>query len=145
MRPTREAMLRRLHDFPKAEAEEAIFWFAYAWQAGKSSDLYRVMHESEHVPNPKRQFADDPLVTRAIKILEQSFDHPSEPPPYRPVLFKDVREGDWLIAGTHHLCILNRFPGRVTKFLDGELVVPCNDGLHRLGPDANGFVEGFRI
>lgn len=146
MRPTRYAMLRRLAHYGPADAvEEAIFWFAYAWQAGNGSDLYAVMRESIHVPLMTRQFADDPLVTRLIKILEQNFDHPAEPPPYRPVRFKDVEEGDWLIAGTHHLCILNRFPGRVTKFLDGELVVPCNDGMHRLVPDPEGNVLGFRI
>ena len=145
MRATREAMLSLLNGNPTAEVEEAIFWFAYAWQSGDGSDLYRVMRESPLVPNPKRQFADDPVVVRLIKRLEQEFDHPSEPPPYRPVRFKDLREGDWLIAGTHHLCILNRFPGRVTKFLDGELVVPCNDGLHRLVPDEQGNVKGFRI
>jgi hypothetical protein len=137
---THDDMARFLRGEPKAE--EAIFWFAYAWHAGKGSDLYRVMCESPYTPPEKRQFRDDPDVVRLFERLEWRFK-PEIEAAYRPVKIDDVEDGDILIAGKNFLCIQNRWPCRVFT-QDSFKCVACKDGAHRLRADEGGFVIGFR-
>lgn len=137
---TRFAMLRALAGEPKAD--QAIFWFAYAWHSGKDSDLYRVMRESPYTPPPYTKFDDDPDIVRMFGVLEREFG-PMIEVPYQPVRLDDVQEGDVLIAGSHFLCLRNRWPCRVVTW-DGFLCVACDQGMHRLRADERGLVAGFR-
>jgi hypothetical protein len=133
-------MLRAIGSEPKAE--QAIFWFAYAWHSGKNSDLYRVLRESPYVPPTGEKFDDDPDVVRLFGVLERAFPGQTEVP-YSPLLLADVQEGDIIIAGSRHLCLQNRWPCRVLKW-EGNLAVACEKGMHRLRANELGFVEGFR-
>ncbi len=141
-------MLRALRGEPKAEA--AIFWFCYGWQRGKGSDLYRILCESPYTPDDKYQFDKDPDMVRLFSILEQNFQTGIEVA-YQAVQLDDVEDGDILIAGSHFLCIPNRWPCRVFKS-EGQLVVTCKgnhkdekwSGIHTLRANGSGNVIGFR-
>jgi hypothetical protein len=125
------------------KAEEAIFWFAYAWQSGKGSELYDVLKASEYQPPTNRQFADDPDVIRLFEVLEERFG-PFIQPLWLPVRWQDVEEGDVLVAGGKYLCIPDKWPCKVYRDGAGSLCVLCRDGFHRLTPDAEGMIIGFR-
>jgi hypothetical protein len=141
-------MLLALAGEPKAE--EAIFWFAFAWHSGKGSDLYRILCESPYVATLDRKWHEDPDIVRMFEVLEKHFK-PAIEAAYRPVQLHEVEDGDILIAGTSFLCIPNRWPCRVFKN-EGELVVMCRGkhedekwaGVHTLRADGDGNVIGFR-
>jgi len=124
------------------KADEAIFWYAYAWHRGKGSDLYRVLCESPWRPSENRQFADDQDIIRMFGDLERAFPQAGEAA-YSPVQLSDVDDGDVLVAGGHFVCIRNRWPSRVFIH-EGQKVVACLDGTHKLRADDNGYVIGFR-
>lgn len=149
---TKQDLLDVLRGHPNAE--EAIFWWAYAWHSGEGSDLYKIMCESQYAPDPQRKWRDDPAVIECIEKLDAVF-MPLVEHDYKLVAFKDVQEGQILIAGQHFPCLPNRWPCRVYRW-HGALGVECNilhgvklapgseRPFHPLVEDAHGNVEGFR-
>jgi hypothetical protein len=136
--------LREMRDalYGEPKADEAIFWFAYSWHAGKGSDLYNVLRELDFTPTTKRKFADDYDIIRMFDILENVFG-PFVEVPHRPVYLADIEPDDIIVAGANHRCLPNRWPVKV--FPSGtSLAVMCNDGIHPLHASKDGIVEGFR-
>lgn len=112
-------------------ADEAIFWWSYAWHSGKQSDFYRIMCEVPYQPTPGRKFSEDPLTVEGIQKLDEAFK-PCVEHAYQPVKLADVEEGDVLVAGAHFVCLLNRWPCRVYKH-HGALGVACGGGVRHVG------------
>ena len=136
--------LREMRDALRGEpkADEAIFWFAYTWHAGKGSDLYGVLRELDFTPSPGRQFANDFDIIRMFGVLEHVFGTQIEVP-YRPVYLAAIEPDDILVAGSNHSCLLNRWPVKVFQYGTG-LAVMCKNGIHPLHASKDGIIEGFR-
>ena len=123
-------------------ADEAIFWFCYAWQSGKQSDLYRIMCETGFQPNPRSRFDKDPRIVRCLTKLENAFG-PLMEVGYLPVKIDEIEEGDIIIAGQHHADIQNRWPCRVFRH-EGHLCVMGMKYPKQLHANLDGTVIGFR-
>lgn len=142
----------------RAKAACAIFWWCYAWHSGAGSSLYKILCSDQlgYVPDPRHNWRDDPEIKQCFTILDSRFG-PFAEYDYQPVKLADVKEGDILIAGSDHLCLLNRWPCRVYRW-HGTLGVACSgSGLHKLAlaknaetyfhplqEDDNGHIVGFR-
>lgn len=152
---TKQDLFDALKNHPKAN--EAIFWWCYAWHSGVDSDLYKIMCDDTlgYAPSPARKWADDPDVIDLLAKLDSTFG-PLVESAYQPVKLADVKEGQVLVAGSHFPCLLNRWPCRVYKH-HGALGVACSGGVHGikllpgsettfhpLTEDTNGYVIGFR-
>jgi len=127
---TPDDMRRVLAGEPKAD--EAIFWFCYAWHGGNGT---------ERIPT---EFTPD--IVRMFGVLERAFPQSLEVPRKR-VLYEDLEVGDIIVASDVFLDIPNRWPCKV--FRDdgpgrGSLCVMGANGFHRLTPNAEGYVYGFR-
>jgi len=142
------------------KADEAIFWFCYAWHSGADSDLYRAMVESDFHPDQHRQtqIADDPEILYCFDVLGKTFG-PFIEAQMQPIKFGDVKENDVLTTseithpafrlkyGERFVCIERGWPCRVYKW-HGDLGVACaEDGhgksFHKLEVDEAGYVVGF--
>lgn len=138
-------------------AAEAIFWWCYAWHGGEGTDLYAIMCDDQlgYVPNPHKNFRDDPGVVECFARLDAAFG-PLVEHDLKPVKLADVKEGQVLIAGSDWLCINRRWPCRVYRH-HGALGVACSGAVHGvkllpgsettfhpLQEDPNGYVIGFR-
>jgi len=137
----------------QSKANEAIFWFCFAWQQGKGSDLYRIMVETKYDPffNKQHQIARDPEIMYCFDVLgkmyETAFGAPVEWP-LQPIKLVDVEEDDVIVAENCWPCIQGGWPCKVYRD-HGALGVACVDSpdkraFHALEPDAEGFVKGFR-
>lgn len=150
---TKQDLLDALRGEPNAE--EGIFWFAFAWHGGVGSDLYNILCDSPVSPDLDRNWCDNPEVVRCVERLTEVFG-PLVEPTLQPVRIEDVQEGQVLIAGSFFPCIRRTWPCRVYKH-HGALGVACSGGVHgvRLLPGSEttfhplkvnhaGIVEGFR-
>lgn len=144
----RQDLLDACKGHPKAE--EAVFWFCYSWQSGRNSDLYRALCESPYWPPFQRQFSDDPDIISLFASLEEKFGPMDKEPPWEPIRFSDLQEGDIVVAGSKLSCLPNRWPCKVFRH-GGQLAVMCNDGrheggsgIHTLHADPEGYLRGFR-
>lgn len=150
---TKQDLLDAIRGEPKAE--EAIFWFCFAWNDGVHGDLYDILVKSKVIPDVNSNWCGDPDVKRLVERLTTVFG-PLVEHPLMPVLIEDVHEGHILTAGSHFNCIRKRWPCRVYRH-HGVLGVACSGGVHgvRLLPGSEttfhplkandaGIVEGFR-
>lgn len=150
---TKQDLLDCLKGHPNAD--EAIFWWCYAWHSGAESDLYRIMCASSYVPLVGRKWAEDPGVVECFARLDAAFG-PLVEHDYEPVKLADVKEGQVLIAGNHFPCITAKWPCRVYRW-HGALGVACSGAVHGikllpgsettfhpLTEDEHGNVIGFR-
>ncbi len=152
--------LQDLRDALKGQrkAEEAIFWFAFAWNSGKDSDLYHVMCDTDFHPrwmNPNHHFVrgvknpdgsprvDDSGVPVTEydpeflycwdvlgKMWQAAYDAPIEYAK-QPVRLLDVSENDVVIHTNPRTfaCIVGAWPCRVYLW-NNELGVACAEGPH---------------
>jgi hypothetical protein len=144
-------------------ADEIIFWFAHAWYAGRDSDLYRVLRETNFTPRrfhyaPGKGPWRDPAVLYGEKMLRDYYFRDRAPVEYvmQPIRFREVQENDVLTHGTYDqhfqkhpvfACIDTGWPCRVYKHY-GNLGVSCaEDGhganFHPLQWHDDGTVKGF--
>ncbi len=70
--PTAEEMREFLHsqfgdDLDQFDQEEAIYWFAYSWHAGQSSNLYSALSTSDYHPGPMTYGPEDTLYLEALE------------------------------------------------------------------------------
>lgn len=143
---TRDDLLAALRG--EMKAEEAIFWWAFAWNSGPRSDLYRVLCQSPYFPTEQRraQIEQDLDILRCWDILGDKFGRASEVE-LRPVRYDDLMEGDVITADpTMYPCISKKWKWPSKVFREPTLdyfVVVCERGFHRVPRDPNGFVTGF--
>lgn len=152
---TKQDLLDALKGHPKAP--EAIFWFCYAWHAGPTTDLYKIMCDDTlgYIPSTGRQWSTDEEVIGLLSRLDEVFG-PLVEHAYQPVKLSDVKEGEILVAGSHFPCIVDRWPCRVYRH-HGALGVACTGSVHGvkllpgsettfhpLTEDTQGYVIGFR-
>lgn len=176
---TKQDLFGSLKNHPKAA--EAIFWWCFCWHSGAGSDLYTIMCDETlgYRPNPndnvqipdvnhlggfrtEPRWSVDPEIHDLFAILDNNFGpivNPGagvDPDPYRPIMLRDVREGQVLIAGTAFGCVTHRWPCRVirqgsvlgvtcSERFHGIDLQPGSEGyFHSLTEDSEGYVIGFR-